>query len=71
MHISYDNSYKQLLACFYFHLQQVQRAEEVKNDKCEEVQRDGDVTLQSVKEPQAETSSIDNEVLQCGNTGLS
>ncbi|KAM6961929.1 pleckstrin homology domain-containing family A member 5-like isoform 2-T2 [Tautogolabrus adspersus] len=42
--------------------QEVQRAEEVKNDECEEeVQQDEDVTLQSEKEPQAETNSIDNE----------
>lgn len=44
--------------------QEVQRAEEVKNDKCEEAQQERDVTLQSVKEPQAETNSIDNELCE-------
>lgn len=42
----------------------MQRAEEeVKSDKCKEVQQDRHVALQSVKELQAETNSIDNEVL--------
>uniref|UniRef100_A0A8P4G7F4 PH domain-containing protein n=1 Tax=Dicentrarchus labrax TaxID=13489 RepID=A0A8P4G7F4_DICLA len=44
--------------------QEVQREEEVKNDKCEEVQQDGDVTLQSVNEPQAETNSIVSELCE-------
>lgn len=41
----------------------MQIAEEVKNEKCEEMQQERDVTLHSVKEPQADTNSIDNEVL--------
>ncbi|XP_056223885.1 pleckstrin homology domain-containing family A member 5-like isoform X11 [Seriola aureovittata] len=40
------------------------RAEEVKYDKCEEVQQGRAVTLRSVKEPQAETNSIDNELCE-------
>ncbi|KAM6896503.1 pleckstrin homology domain-containing family A member 5-like isoform 4-T4 [Lycodopsis pacificus] len=40
--------------------QEVQRVEEV-NNECEEVQRGGGVTLPSVKEPQAESSSRDTE----------
>uniref|UniRef100_A0A3B4UP32 Pleckstrin homology domain containing, family A member 5 n=1 Tax=Seriola dumerili TaxID=41447 RepID=A0A3B4UP32_SERDU len=40
------------------------RAEEVKDDKCEEVQQGRAVTLRSVKEPQAETNSIDNELCE-------
>ncbi|KAM9334916.1 pleckstrin homology domain-containing family A member 5-like [Symphorus nematophorus] len=44
--------------------QEVQRAEEVKNDKCKEEQQDGDVSLQSVKEPQAQTNSTDNELCE-------
>lgn len=47
---------------FYFTLQEVQRAEEPKNDECKEVQQDGDVTVQSMKALQAETNSINNEV---------
>ncbi|XP_070848666.1 pleckstrin homology domain-containing family A member 5-like isoform X4 [Chaetodon trifascialis] len=43
-------------------LQEVQRAEELKNDKCEEVQQDRDMTLQNVEELQAETNSINNEL---------
>lgn len=43
----------------------MQRAKEVKNEKCEEeAQQDGDVTPQSVKDPQTETNSIHNEVMQ-------
>ncbi|XP_040007138.1 pleckstrin homology domain-containing family A member 5-like isoform X7 [Xiphias gladius] len=42
----------------------VQRGEEVKNDKCEEIQQGWGVTLQSVKELQAETNSIDNELCE-------
>ena len=41
----------------------MQKTEEVKTDKCEEIQQSWGVTLQSVKEPPAETNSIDNEVL--------
>lgn len=37
--------------------------EEVKSEKCEPVQQNRHVTLQSMKELQAETNSIDNEVL--------
>ncbi|XP_029317421.1 pleckstrin homology domain-containing family A member 5-like isoform X4 [Cottoperca gobio] len=44
--------------------QEVQRVKEVKNDKCEEVQQDRDVTLQSVKEPQTEANGIDNELCE-------
>ncbi|XP_068573254.1 pleckstrin homology domain-containing family A member 5-like isoform X5 [Cebidichthys violaceus] len=43
--------------------QEVQRVEEVKNE-CEEVQRDRDMTLPSVKEPQAEATSSDNELCE-------
>ncbi|XP_075932203.1 pleckstrin homology domain-containing family A member 5 isoform X1 [Anarhichas minor] len=43
--------------------QEVQRVEEV-NNECEGVQRDGDVTLPSVKEPQAEASSRDTELCE-------
>ncbi|KAM7366795.1 hypothetical protein PAMP_014739 [Pampus punctatissimus] len=43
--------------------QEVQRAEEVKKDKCESVQ-DKDVTLQSVKDLQPETNSTDNEMCE-------
>ncbi|XP_031725674.1 pleckstrin homology domain-containing family A member 6-like isoform X2 [Anarrhichthys ocellatus] len=42
---------------------QVQRVEEV-NNECEGVQQDGDVTLPSVKEPQAEASSRDTELCE-------
>lgn len=46
-------------------LQEVQRAKEVKNEKCEEeAQQDGDVTSQGVKDPQTETNSIHNEVMR-------
>ncbi|XP_076578213.1 pleckstrin homology domain-containing family A member 5-like isoform X4 [Chaetodon auriga] len=45
-------------------LQEVQRAEELKNDKCEEVQQDRDMTLQSVEELQAETNSVNNELCE-------
>ncbi|XP_026216939.1 pleckstrin homology domain-containing family A member 5-like isoform X2 [Anabas testudineus] len=45
--------------------QDMQRAEEeVKSDKCKEVQQDRHVALQSVKELQAETNSIDNELCE-------
>ncbi|KAM8740510.1 pleckstrin homology domain-containing family A member 5-like isoform 15-T15 [Acanthopagrus schlegelii] len=44
---------------------EVQRAGEVKNDECEEVQRGREVTLQSAEEPQAESNSIDTEL--CGS----
>uniref|UniRef100_A0A3B5AVV5 Pleckstrin homology domain-containing family A member 5-like n=1 Tax=Stegastes partitus TaxID=144197 RepID=A0A3B5AVV5_9TELE len=44
--------------------QEVQRAEEVKNARCEEKQQDRDMTLQSVKKPQAETNSIDSELCE-------
>nr|XP_020463972.1 pleckstrin homology domain-containing family A member 5 isoform X2 [Monopterus albus] len=44
--------------------QEVQSAEEVNNDKCEEVQQDRCVALPSVKELQAETNSIDNELCE-------
>ncbi|KAK2883357.1 hypothetical protein Q8A73_022290 [Channa argus] len=40
--------------------QEMQRMEEVKNDKCEEMQQDIHVTLQSV----TETNSIDNELFE-------
>ncbi|XP_070709539.1 pleckstrin homology domain-containing family A member 5-like [Pempheris klunzingeri] len=43
---------------------EVQRAEEVKNDKCEEVRQDGDVSLQSVEELQAESTSTDDELCE-------
>lgn len=44
----------------------MQRAKEVKNEKCEEeeAQQDYDVTSQSVKYPQTETKTIHNEVMQ-------
>lgn len=54
---------QQLLTWFYFHLQEVQQAEEVKNDECEGVQQGREVTLQNVEEPQAESNSVDTEVL--------
>ncbi|XP_074482527.1 pleckstrin homology domain-containing family A member 5-like [Sebastes fasciatus] len=44
--------------------QEIQRLEEVKNDKREDVQRDEDVTLQSVKELQVEANSINNELCE-------
>ncbi|XP_042258530.1 pleckstrin homology domain-containing family A member 5-like isoform X2 [Thunnus maccoyii] len=44
--------------------QEVQRVEEVKKDKCESAQQDRDMTLQSVKDSQAETNSIDNELCE-------
>uniref|UniRef100_A0AAQ5Z608 Pleckstrin homology domain-containing family A member 5-like n=1 Tax=Amphiprion ocellaris TaxID=80972 RepID=A0AAQ5Z608_AMPOC len=44
--------------------QEVQRAEEVKDARCEEKQQDRDMTLQSVKKPQAETNSIDSELCE-------
>ncbi|XP_074554694.1 pleckstrin homology domain-containing family A member 5-like isoform X2 [Halichoeres trimaculatus] len=44
--------------------EEVQRAEELKNDECEEVQQDGDVTMQSVKALQAETNSMDSELCE-------
>ncbi|XP_069375804.1 pleckstrin homology domain-containing family A member 5-like isoform X4 [Paralichthys olivaceus] len=43
---------------------EVQREEEVKNDNCEEIQQSRTVTLLSVKEQQAETNSIDNEMCE-------
>lgn len=52
-----------IISMFYFNLKDMQRAKEVKGDKCVEVQQDINVTLQSVKVLQAETNSIDNEVL--------
>ncbi|XP_051801185.1 pleckstrin homology domain-containing family A member 5-like isoform X4 [Acanthochromis polyacanthus] len=42
--------------------QEVQRAEEVKDARCEEKQQDRDMTLQSVKKPQA--SSTDSELCE-------
>ncbi|XP_028276602.1 pleckstrin homology domain-containing family A member 5-like isoform X3 [Parambassis ranga] len=42
--------------------QEVQRAEEVKNSKCEEVQQDRGTTLPSVKELRAQSNSIDSEL---------
>ncbi|KAG7215922.1 hypothetical protein INR49_031514 [Caranx melampygus] len=44
-------------------LQELLRAEEVK-DECEEGQQGRSATLQSVKGPQAETNSIDNELCE-------
>ncbi|XP_037618817.1 pleckstrin homology domain-containing family A member 5-like isoform X3 [Sebastes umbrosus] len=44
--------------------QEIHRLEEVKNDKREDVQRDEDVTLQSVKELQVEANSINNELCE-------
>lgn len=41
----------------------MQQAEEVKSDECEGVQQGREVTLQSVEEPQAESNSVDTEVL--------
>ncbi|XP_034434438.1 pleckstrin homology domain-containing family A member 5-like isoform X3 [Hippoglossus hippoglossus] len=43
---------------------EVQQAEEVKNDKCEELQQSRTVTLHSGKEQQAETNSMDNELCE-------
>ncbi|XP_073336896.1 pleckstrin homology domain-containing family A member 5-like [Pagrus major] len=43
---------------------EVQRAEEVKNDECEEVQQGREVTLQSVMEPQSESNSSDTELCE-------
>ncbi|XP_053270759.1 pleckstrin homology domain-containing family A member 5 isoform X1 [Pleuronectes platessa] len=43
---------------------EVQQAEEVKNDKCEQLQQSRNVTLHSGKEQQAETNSIDNELCE-------
>ncbi|XP_042367718.1 pleckstrin homology domain-containing family A member 5-like [Plectropomus leopardus] len=42
----------------------LQRAEEVKDDKCEEVQGDKDVTLPSVNKLQTETNRTDNELCE-------
>ncbi|XP_062238700.1 pleckstrin homology domain-containing family A member 5-like isoform X4 [Platichthys flesus] len=43
---------------------EVQQAEEVKNDKCEQLQQSRTVTLHSGKEQLAETNSIDNELCE-------
>lgn len=53
----------QFITPFSFHIQEVQGTEKVKNDKREETQQGRAVTLHSGKEQQAETNSIDNEVL--------
>lgn len=47
------------------HLQEVPKVTEVKNDKCEEMQQDSNVTLQSVKDqPQTtDNNSIHNKVI--------
>ncbi|CAJ1055740.1 pleckstrin homology domain-containing family A member 5-like isoform X2 [Xyrichtys novacula] len=42
---------------------EVSRAEEVKNEECEEVQQEEDVTPQSVKEPHAEANSVEDPEL--------
>ncbi|XP_029350538.1 pleckstrin homology domain-containing family A member 5 isoform X2 [Echeneis naucrates] len=44
--------------------QELLRAEEVKDDRCEEVQQGKNLALQSVKQPQAETNSVDNELCE-------
>uniref|UniRef100_A0A3Q0RI96 Pleckstrin homology domain containing, family A member 5 n=1 Tax=Amphilophus citrinellus TaxID=61819 RepID=A0A3Q0RI96_AMPCI len=56
-------SFFAVLTQFCFNLQEVHREEKVKNGKCEEVNQDRDMNLESVKEPQAEISRTDNEVL--------
>ncbi|XP_030575691.1 pleckstrin homology domain-containing family A member 5-like isoform X2 [Archocentrus centrarchus] len=43
---------------------EVHREEKVKNGKCEEVNQDRDMNLESVKEPQAEISRTDNELCE-------
>lgn len=52
---------KELMTRSSVHMQELLRAEEVK-DEGEEGEQGRSVTLQSVKGPQAETNSIDNEV---------
>lgn len=48
---------------FYFYLQEMPTAEEVKNGKCEEVKQDGNTGLKSVEEPQVTMGRLDHEVL--------
>uniref|UniRef100_A0A665TDX3 Pleckstrin homology domain-containing family A member 5-like n=1 Tax=Echeneis naucrates TaxID=173247 RepID=A0A665TDX3_ECHNA len=59
---THGQRYLQEMEGFSVPVQELLRAEEVKDDRCEEVQQGKNLALQSVKQPQAETNSVDNEV---------